>query len=219
MSKEYELLIAATERQNNIPQGMLYRLIKQESAFNPNAVSPAGAKGIAQFMPGTALEMGINPLDPDEAIPAAGEYLTKQFKRFGNWTDALRAYNWGPGNLTRYLNTGKGSIPKETQDYVAKIAGPSTVQPQPKPQVIEADIFGTEIMSPEEPVSAVSMVEGEPIDVSNLPTFTSRPLEEAPDLQVELSVDDYVEPMSSAQLEEHDLEMKIGNIVDEVLNG
>ena len=74
--------------------------------------------GIAQFMPGTAKEYGINPYDPAQAIPAAAQYLRKGYDKYKNWDKALAAYNAGFGAVDKY-----GGIPpfKETQGYVSGI--------------------------------------------------------------------------------------------------
>lgn len=113
----------AAERANNIPHYLLARLAYQESRFREDIItgatsSPAGALGIMQFMPATARDFGIDPLDPFQAIPAAGRYLAQLYKRFGNWPEALAAYNWGQGNVSR---SGLASAPLETRNYVAQI--------------------------------------------------------------------------------------------------
>jgi peptidoglycan DL-endopeptidase CwlO len=101
-----------------IPPGIFTNLIGAESSWNPNAVSPAGAQGIAQLMPGTA--GGIDPFDPYAALTKSAQLLKGYFDQFGNWPDAVAAYNAGPGAVTKY-----GGIPPypETQNYVSKILG------------------------------------------------------------------------------------------------
>ena len=82
-------------------------------------MSPAGAQGIAQFMPATARGMGVSdPFDPAQAIPAAARLLSGHVRGFGSVPLALAAYNAGPGAVQRY-----GGIPPypETQAYVARI--------------------------------------------------------------------------------------------------
>jgi hypothetical protein len=93
-----------------------------ESRGNPNAVSPAGARGPYQFMPGTAKQYGLaNPHDEPTARSAAARYLTDLTQQFGGDVNkALLAYNWGPGNVNRYLKTG-GPMPAEAQQYVGKV--------------------------------------------------------------------------------------------------
>lgn len=90
-----------------------------ESGGNPNVTSSAGAKGLMQFMPATAKAMGIDPLDPQQAIDGAGRYISDQLRSFGSLELALAAYNAGPGAVRRY-----GGVPPyaETQSYVRKIA-------------------------------------------------------------------------------------------------
>lgn len=105
----------------NIPSMVLSALLKQESGFNINARSPVGAQGIAQFMPGTAKGMGVNPLDPESAIMGAAQYLRNGLDKFGGKMDlALAAYNAGSGAVQHY----QGIPPyKETQNYVKNILG------------------------------------------------------------------------------------------------
>lgn len=93
-----------------------------ESRGNPAAVSPAGARGPYQFMPATAAQYGLrDPHDEPSAREAASRYLGDLAKQFGGDVDkALLAYNWGPGNVQRYLKTG-GPMPAEAQQYVGKV--------------------------------------------------------------------------------------------------
>ena len=81
-------LIESSARTQSLPVAFLTRLIWQESSFRPNTISPAGAQGIAQFMPKTADERGLaNPFDPEEAIPKSAELLAALKQRFGNLLD------------------------------------------------------------------------------------------------------------------------------------
>jgi Transglycosylase SLT domain/D-alanyl-D-alanine carboxypeptidase/Putative Flp pilus-assembly TadE/G-like len=98
---------------------LLAALLRSESGFDPRAVSPAGAQGIAQFMPATASGMGLrDPFAPLEAIRAAARLLGGHVRAFGSVPLALAAYNAGPGAVRRY-----GGVPpyRETQAYVARI--------------------------------------------------------------------------------------------------
>lgn len=120
---QYAGLIADAERANGIPTDILARLLYQECRWRKDiitgaTVSPVGAQGIAQFMPATAREMGINPLNPPEAINAAGVYLARLYAKFGNWSEALAAYNWGQGNVVR---KGLDNAPTETRNYYTQI--------------------------------------------------------------------------------------------------
>lgn len=121
--EKYAATIAQAEQASGLPVDMLARLLWQESRYRDDIItgrvrSPAGALGIAQFMPATAREMGIDPLNPAQAIPAAGRYLARLYRMFGNWSEALAAYNWGMGNVQR---RGLASAPRETRNYYSQI--------------------------------------------------------------------------------------------------
>lgn len=108
---------------NQVPRVFFIRLIWRESALQTNAVSSAGARGIAQFMPQTARERGLaNPFDPEEAIPQSARFLAELAARFGNYGLAAAAYNAGPDRVAAWL-AGNGELPLETQDYVLAITG------------------------------------------------------------------------------------------------
>lgn len=116
-------LIEAQARHYRLPPGFLTRVLWKESLFNPNAVSPKGAQGIAQFMPGTAAERGLaDPFDPEEAIPHSARFLRELQLKFGNLGLAAAAYNAGPQRVTSWLS-GRSSLPAETLDYVQFITG------------------------------------------------------------------------------------------------
>ena len=109
--------------EHNIPIGFFARLLWQESRFRANEVSSAGARGIAQFMPQTAVEVGLkDPFDPMQAIPASAKFLRKLFDQFGNLGLAAAAYNAGGGRIEKWLSR-KSTLPKETRDYVVIITG------------------------------------------------------------------------------------------------
>ncbi|APG63540.1 transglycosylase [Sphingorhabdus lutea] len=98
---------------------LIEALIWQESRWKHNALSPAGARGLAQLMPGTAREMGVNPDDPFANLEGGARYLRQQLDRFdGNIEKALAAYNAGPKRVIQ-----ANGIPqiKETQNYVGSI--------------------------------------------------------------------------------------------------
>src|SRR3984893_2164589 len=114
-------LIESSARTQNLPVAFLTRLIWQESSFRPNVISPAGAQGIAQFMPKTADERGLaKPFDPEEAIPKSAELLADLKQRFGNLGLAAAAYNAGPARVANWL-AGHANLPAETGDYVLTI--------------------------------------------------------------------------------------------------
>jgi hypothetical protein len=102
-----------------VPWNIFDALVNQESGWNPNAVSPVGAKGFTQLMPGTAHGLGVNPDDPVQNLRGGAMYLKQQLQAFGgDVSKALAAYNAGPGAVQKY-----GGVPpyRETQNYVASI--------------------------------------------------------------------------------------------------
>lgn len=115
-------LPVATElaRKHRIPPALFVRLVTQESAWNPNAVSHKGAIGLAQLMPGTARLLGVNPHDPHQNLEGGARYLRQQYDTFGSWQLALAAYNAGPGAVREH-----GGVPpyRETRNYVKAILG------------------------------------------------------------------------------------------------
>ncbi|MEP9397806.1 lytic transglycosylase domain-containing protein [Mesorhizobium sp. KR2-14] len=116
-------LIEAEADRNGVPRDFFARLIWKESRFDANAVSPVGAEGIAQFMPGTARLRGLaDPFDIDQAISASAKYLGDLKQSFGNFGLAAAAYNAGENRVTRWLATG-GFLPLETEGYVLDIMG------------------------------------------------------------------------------------------------
>lgn len=107
-----------------LPVGFFARLIWQESRFDPAALSPAGAQGIAQFMPTTARLRGLaDPFDPAEAMARSAEYLRFLEIKYGNLGLAAAAYNGGEGRMSGYVARGGGALPAETRNYVMIITG------------------------------------------------------------------------------------------------
>lgn len=116
-------LIEGSAKARSLPVPFLTRLIWRESSFRAGAVSPAGAQGVAQFMPGTAQERGLlDPFDPEQAIPHAAHLLADLKRRFGNLGLAAAAYNGGAQRVTNWL-AGSGDLPAETRTYVLWITG------------------------------------------------------------------------------------------------
>jgi hypothetical protein len=106
--------------ENDLPPDFFARLVWKESRFRPDAVSPKGAEGIAQFIPSTARLRGLsNSFDALEALKKSAEYLDDLRDRFGNIGLAATAYNAGEGGLRAFLKTG--SLPLETRNYVLDI--------------------------------------------------------------------------------------------------
>lgn len=115
--------IEAAAAAHGLPLDFFTRLLWQESRFSPKAVSPKGAQGIAQFMPGTAADRGLaDPFDPDSAIRAAAELLAELRGTFGNLGLAAAAYNAGPTRVSNWL-AGTSVLPAETQGYVRIVTG------------------------------------------------------------------------------------------------
>ena len=117
---DYRAKAELIAQQEGVPVDLFLRMIGQESSWQPGAVSPKGASGLAQLMPGTARELGVDPTDPIQNMTGGARYLRQQLDTFGSPELALAAYNAGPGAVQKY-----GGIPpfKETQDYVRKILG------------------------------------------------------------------------------------------------
>ncbi len=105
---------------HGIPKDLFARLIQQESNWHQDAISPAGAIGLAQLMPDTARRLGVDPLDPKSNLEGGARYLKQQYARFGSWKLAIAAYNAGPEAVDSY-----DDVPPypETVAYVRAILG------------------------------------------------------------------------------------------------
>ena len=113
-----EAVAAAAERHGLDPK-LLHALVLIESAYRPDAVSPAGAAGLTQLMPATARELGVeNRFDPVENLRGGADYLARQLRRFQDVRLALAAYNSGPARVASL-----GRIPRirETEQYVESV--------------------------------------------------------------------------------------------------
>lgn len=120
----YVTALHRAEAANGIPRGMLVRLAYQESRFRQDIISgavksSAGALGIMQIVP--RWHPGVDPLDPFASISYAAGYLARLKRKFGTWERALQAYNWGEGNLSRWLAGEIATMPSETRNYSAQI--------------------------------------------------------------------------------------------------
>lgn len=116
----YTQTIATLAARYDLSPALLEAVVWQESRWRENAVSPAGARGLAQLMPGTARYLGVDADDPHANLEGGARYLREQLDRFGDLELALAAYNAGPGRVIR-----SGGIPpiRETRNYVASIMG------------------------------------------------------------------------------------------------
>jgi hypothetical protein len=123
---DYTELVASMAEQYGIPVELAMRWVQKESGFDESAVNKrTGASGLTQVMPATATDpgYGVTPLsaellmDPEANLDFGFQYLSAMKDKFGNWEDALRAYNAGPGSVDR----SRGYA--ETNDYVATILG------------------------------------------------------------------------------------------------
>ena len=117
----YAAKVAELSARFDLSPALIEALVWQESRWRAEALSPVGARGLAQLMPGTARELGVNPDDPFANLEGGARYLRQQIDRFdGDLERALAAYNAGPGRVIR-----AGGIPRirETQGYVTAIMG------------------------------------------------------------------------------------------------
>jgi hypothetical protein len=134
-----------------VPAELVKSVIHTESRGNPNAVSPVGARGLMQLMPGTAADMGVeNAFDPNQNVEGGTRYLSQLLREFnGDTTNALMAYNWGPEKMRRALKSGSAP-PASVQNYARQIehnAG-TTIgsvnvhinQPNASPQEVQARV-------------------------------------------------------------------------------
>lgn len=118
---DYRAAAVELAQKYGLDPNLFVRQIQQESGFNPEARSPAGALGLAQLMPGTALDMGVMRIDPMQNLEGGAKYMRMLLDRYkGNYQLALAAYNAGMGNVDKH-----GGIPpfQETQSYVSRILG------------------------------------------------------------------------------------------------
>lgn len=115
-------MLTNLEQLYRLPEGLLRSVAITESGGNQFAVSGAGAKGLFQFMDGTARDMGLrgnDVFDPEKAAKAAAKYLSQLLRQNGgDLSKALASYNWGIGNVKRY---GMGLMPQETRNYIPKV--------------------------------------------------------------------------------------------------
>jgi soluble lytic murein transglycosylase-like protein len=150
VSREAEKqLVLDAAYQFNIDPNIAYYQIEAESNFNPDAVSSAGAVGIAQFMPATAGDYGLtNRRDPVASMQAWGRYMTDLLQMFaGDYEKALAGYNWGQGRVQTAVRNYGGNwlshAPSETRNYVSRILTRASGAQSTAPTNNDEQPFGT----------------------------------------------------------------------------
>ncbi|MFO6493663.1 lytic transglycosylase domain-containing protein [Hafnia alvei] len=130
-------IVSAAEQRFGLPAGLLSAVINKESSGNSGTISAKGAIGLAQVMPATARDMGYDPEElkrnPALQVEAGARYLKQMLDAHGNVTDALAAYNWGPGNVQKFMRGEKTQIPTETVNYVTDPRFAQWTQPTAPP--------------------------------------------------------------------------------------
>ncbi len=182
----YQSMIAEALRKEGLPEDLIY-VAAAESAFNPFALSRAGAKGIWQLMLGRALEYGLKKdrwvderEDPEKSTLAAIRHLKDLYQQFGDWPLAIAAYNAGPGNIQKAIErTGYadfwtlrklGALPRETENYVPIILATAIISKDPL-------AFGFDVQPEPAPV-ADQVVVNVPTDLRLVAQIIDRPVEE-----------------------------------------
>ena len=128
LAPEVDGWIVKYSQEYGVDPNIVRAVVMQESGGRQDVISPAGAIGYGQLMLDTAKGLGVDPYDPEQNIKGTVMYLGQMRDRYdGNWDRALYAYNWGPGNMDAYLQTGKGldgrPMPSETLNYVPGVRG------------------------------------------------------------------------------------------------
>jgi soluble lytic murein transglycosylase-like protein len=130
-AKKWAPALASAESQYGIPSGLLSRIAYQESSFETNVIngttpSSAGALGMMQLEPeyfsSVQVPTPFTDSDTQAQILQAAQLLSSDYAEFGNWADAVAAYNAGAGTVSQYLSGQLASLPPETQNYVAAIS-------------------------------------------------------------------------------------------------
>jgi membrane-bound lytic murein transglycosylase D len=192
----YLPMIQDVFRAEGVPLDLAYVPLV-ESAFKPDAVSRAKAKGMWQFMHGTALENGLQHdwyiderADPEKATRAAARYLKTLYGMFGDWNLALASYNGGPGRVQHamkrsgkddfwVLSKNRKYLPRETRDYVPLILAAITIARNPAQ-------YGMTMLTPQvaPPVERVTLTEA--IDLRRIAEWIGVPVQTLQDLNPEL---------------------------------
>jgi hypothetical protein len=157
---------AAIAAEHNLPAPFFANLIQQESGFKTHVVSPAGAQGIAQFMPRVARAYGLdNPFEPLHALATSAKFLRELLGQFGNLGLAAAAYNAGPKRVQDWM-ARRGKLPEETRNYVRNITG----HPAERWARVNAKTEETRLpphaRCPGIPMMAVSIPAAEPVKIA-----------------------------------------------------
>lgn len=140
-SRMYDRYFEEASRKYRLPPNLLREVARQESAFNPEAVSPKGAIGLMQIVPRYHPE--IDPRDPIASIDYAAKYLRENYDEFGSWDLALAAYNAGPANVRRFRDRPLSEWPSpgfdETKNYVPSILSRTGELQTPRSYLHEQD--------------------------------------------------------------------------------
>jgi len=126
-TSDIQSLVASNALAAGIDPVLALAVARQESGFNPSAVSKAGAIGVMQLMPATAAQLGVDPYNAGQNIQGGVTYLAQMLSRFTDPAQALAAYNWGAGNVQKAVANYGGdwlsAAPSETRNYVSSILG------------------------------------------------------------------------------------------------
>lgn len=217
----FGVMEAAHEVNYNLPRGMMAALRTRGEASNNDQSSPAGARGVYQFIPATFAKFstpGSSPVDPEAASLAAAKYLRYALDQYGgNVGAALAEYNGGPKAAKAYLRTGDPGN-KETRDYIARVL-PAIRQPDgtlpdktAMADTSQSQAFGT-------PDSGGSILGG--YELGSEPQYNISPVDAGVDQNFNVNIDEDIGQGASSPEFAADIALddKIGTIVDEVLRG
>ena len=151
----YMQLAREAARKAGVPEDLYLSLIQQESRFNPNALSPKGAIGLAQLMPDTAEELGVDPRDIEQNLAGGARYLSQMMSRFPDLNMALAAYNAGP---TRVAKLGRVPNIAETQNYIKEVLG-RLPDGRPANYPLSASMTPRPVPPKEKPMSLLSFMQ------------------------------------------------------------
>lgn len=170
---DIEDLIRRTARRYGVPEQLALAVARAESGLRQEARSPAGAIGVMQLMPATAMALGVDPHNLAQNIEGGIRYLRQQFDRFGDWRLAVAAYNAGPEAVKRY-----GGIPpfRETQKYVQRVFSQVQGRLQPAPERFEAPRTAAVLPKPPQPRTFADVVREAPKHLLIGATFGVAPL-------------------------------------------